>query len=28
MELPDLASRAELLRRYARLLETFGSEIG
>jgi hypothetical protein len=28
MELPDLASRAELLRRYARLLENFGSEIG
>jgi hypothetical protein len=28
MELPDLASRAELVRRYARLLETFGSEIG
>jgi hypothetical protein len=28
MELPDLASRAELVRRYARLLENFGSEIG
>lgn len=28
MELPDLASRAELVRRYARLLQTFGSEIG
>jgi hypothetical protein len=28
MELPDLASRAELVRRYAHLLEHFGSEIG
>lgn len=28
MELPDLASRAELVRRYAYLLEHFGSEIG
>jgi hypothetical protein len=28
MELPDLASRAELVRRYARLLQQFGSEIG
>src|SRR5688572_17688962 len=28
MELPDIASRAELVRRYARLLWHFGSEIG
>lgn len=28
MELPDIASRAELVRRYAHLLEHFGSEIG
>lgn len=28
MELPDLASRAELVRRYAHLLQHFGSEIG
>jgi len=28
MELPDLASRAELVRRYAHLLQNFGSEIG
>ena len=28
MELPDLAGRAELVRRYAHLLEHFGSEIG
>lgn len=28
MELPDIASRAELVRRYAHLLRHFGSEIG
>ncbi|HTV20948.1 MAG TPA: hypothetical protein VMG12_19820 [Polyangiaceae bacterium] len=28
MELPDIASRAELVRRYAHLLSHFGSEIG
>lgn len=28
MELPDIASRAELVRRYAHLLHHFGSEIG
>src|SRR6187549_1299637 len=28
MDLPDIASRAELVRRYARLLWHFGSEIG
>jgi len=28
MELPDMASRAELVRRYAHLLQHFGSEIG
>ncbi len=28
MELPDLASRAELVRRYAHVLQHFGSEIG
>ena len=28
MELPDLGGRAELVRRYARLLQHFGSEIG
>lgn len=28
MELPDLAGRAEVVRRYAHLLEHFGSEIG